>query len=79
MENVFEGLLAEAHEHVDNFENNKIANRVKESIIATSERGRSAMVTQGLTPKIINELEIEGFEVSTRQIGGYVEFRISWA
>lgn len=78
MENVFEGLLAEAHKHLNCFEHKKQAEKIKNDIINASQRGYTSVNVGDLPPFIIDELKKEGFEVYPKEMFRY-SFRITWA
>lgn len=78
MENVFEGLLAAAHKHVDYFENNnKQIERIKNDIIEAAKIGKTSINAGNIPPFIIDELKEEGFEVYIQSWQACA--RISWA
>lgn len=79
MENVFEGLLAEAHEYLNCFEHKKQAEKIKNDIVEASQNGRSHVVERRIPNKLIDDLKEEGFEVYPYATIWTDEFKISWS
>lgn len=79
MENVFEGMLARAHENLNRFERNEQAEKIKRDIVEASQNGRSHVVERRIPNKLIDDLKEEGFEVYPYATIWTDEFKISWA